>query len=29
MFQLEVMNQYDHLFGDIPHNLRKQGRSKA
>lgn len=29
MFQLEVMNQYDHLFGDIPHNLRTQGRSKA
>ncbi|MEE0278267.1 MAG: peptidoglycan DD-metalloendopeptidase family protein [Agathobaculum butyriciproducens] len=29
MFQLEVMNQYDHLFGDIPHNLRAQGRSKA
>lgn len=29
MFQLEVMNQYDHLFGDIPHNLRVQGKSKA
>lgn len=29
MFQLEVMNQYDHLFGDIPHNLRTQGRNKA
>lgn len=29
MFQLEVMNQYDHLFGDIPHNLRGQGKSKA
>lgn len=29
MFQLEVMNQYDHLFGDIPHNLRAQGKSKA
>lgn len=29
MFQLEVMNQYDHLFSDIPHNLRTQGRSKA
>lgn len=29
MFQLEVMNQYDHLFGDIPHNLRTQGKSKA
>ena len=29
MFQLEVMNQYDHLFSDIPHNLRVQGKSKA
>ena len=29
MFQLEVMNQYDHLFGDIPHYLRAQGKSKA
>ena len=29
MFQLEVMNQYDHLFSDIPHNLRGQGKSKA
>ena len=29
MFQLEVMNQYDHLFSDIPHNLRAQGKSKA
>lgn len=29
MFQLEVMNQYDHLFSDIPHNLRIQGKSKA
>lgn len=29
MFQLEVMNQYDHLFSDIPHNLRTQGKSKA
>lgn len=29
MFQLEVMNQYDHLFSDIPHNLWVQGKSKA
>ena len=29
MFQLEVMNQYDHLFSDIPHYLRAQGKSKA
>ena len=29
MFQLEVMNQYDHLFSDIPHYLRVQGKSKA
>ena len=23
------MNQYDHLFSDIPHNLRVQGKTKA
>lgn len=28
MFQLEVMNQYDYLFGDIPSNARAQGKGK-
>lgn len=29
MFQLEVANQYDYLFGDIPANARAQGKGKA
>lgn len=29
MFQLEVANQYDYLFGDIPHNAKAQGKGKA
>lgn len=29
MFQLEVMNQYDYLFGDIPSHARAQGKGKV